>query len=517
MPTDKINQAEIRTWLKQAQRTGLLTEELISTEPTPASEALLYPSSVHRSDGLTFAMLKLGRESALGVFSQGPPADELEGTAAKLGSTGVLFCPLSHENAEGLRKLLAYTSPSSLADKKATFGVGDRLGLAGPGHARLFQRYNAWPVFAQQSVRELSLTDRSYEEVLDSSTFAVFQEGFSESWGADGDHLKSIEWVKRSVAIGYTIITADVSDHIRDEYATSTSARVSEAYQKLDSQTTQRLETRYLERSFEIGSAEGVRISSEDLKRIVLTYGAALDHAETLYRALEETRAGRAVDFELSVDETASPTSPQAHVFLVLEAQRRGLELSAVAPRFEGEFQKGIDYIGDTQEFRRSFAQHAAIAKRFGHKISIHSGSDKFAVFPVIGELTNGVFHVKTAGTNWLEALGVIAIKDSVLFRDLYRHALERFDNARAYYHITPDLNNIPDIERLEPDDYAALFVNADVRQLLHITYGEMLASSDLRRRLYARLEEHIEDYWQALERHIGRHLDLLRVASTAR
>ena len=99
-----------------------------------------------------------------------------------------------HRNAECLRKAVPYTAPSPLADFDATLGVGDRLGIASAGHIRLFKKlddetvrkgsYTFAPVFAQQSVREITLCDRTYEDVLDSASWAVFQENFRKPWGA---------------------------------------------------------------------------------------------------------------------------------------------------------------------------------------------------------------------------------------------------------------------------------------------------------------------------------------------
>ena len=184
-------------------------------------------------------------------------------------------------------------------------------------------------------------------------------------------------------------------------------------------------------------------------------------------------------DFELSIDETATPTTPQAHVFMARESSRRGVAISSLAPRFVGEFQKGIDYIGDVGEFEASFAVHAALCRSLGHRISVHSGSDKFSVFPAIGRLSRGRFHVKTAGTSWLEALRVVAAADPALFRDLYAHARRTYDNARKLYHVTPDLSRLPDPAGLPAAAAAALLDDRDARQVLHITYGEMLAVPD--------------------------------------
>ena len=473
----------------------------------------VFPRSPVEHDGAVYALAAAAAGPRLLVAGPDGAAAGFEVTE-RLGSGRgtVHVCPVHHANAERLRAVLPNAAPSPLAAKDATFGTGDRLGLAGPGHLAVFRRCAASPVLAQQSLRELTLTSRTYEEVLDSSTWAVFGEGWRDAWGADGDHLKTEEWVRRALAIGYTMITADVSDFIRGEWAARSDAEALAQWRTLDAGVRRGLEERYLSNAFPVDTGEAVRFTPAELARTALVYGEAVDHAARLYRAcVAEKGAGR-FDFELSIDETATPTTPQAHVFMARECSRQGVAISSLAPRFVGEFQKGIDYLGDVGAFEASFATHAAICRALGHRISVHSGSDKFSVFPAIGRLSRGRFHVKTAGTSWLEALRAVAAADPGLFRDLYAHARRTYDNARKLYHVTPDLARLPDAAGLPAAAAAALLDDRDARQVLHITYGEMLAVADLKRGLFGVLAGAADAYAAALERHIGRHLESLGV-----
>ena len=155
---------------------------------------------------------------------------------------------------------------------------------------------------------------------------------------------------------------------------------------------------------------------------------------------------------------------------------------------------------------------------RFKYKLSIHSGSDKFAVFPLVNKATKGIFHVKTAGTNWLEAMRVAAMTDPSLYREVHKYALEAFEEASKYYIVTTDLAKIPPVDKLGDAELPGLFENNDSRQLIHITYGLILnrknadGSFAYKDRLYKLWRDHAEDYAEALEKHIGRHLDLLGV-----
>ena len=479
----------------------------------PGSKPTVAASSQTREDGVSYALVELDGVELLCVSGAAGSARGF-GTAEEIRASGgvVSLCHLNHENASELRRRLAFTAPSTLGKTDITIGVGDRLGMAGRGHIRAFRGYKANPVLAQQSVRELTLTSRSFAEVLDSSTWAVFAEGFRAPWGADGDHLKAVEKVAEALAAGFTMITADVSDHLHTRFLAAGDAEAEAAYSALDAAYRKDVEDRYLSRPFQAAGSQ-VSFTRPVLMKTVLAYRDSLDHAAALYRAGTSVARAGGFDFELSIDETDSPTSPQAHVFMALEARRKGVTVTSIAPRFVGEFQKGIDYIGSVKDFEAGFAVHAGIAETLGHRISVHSGSDKFSVFPAVGRLSRGRFHLKTAGTSWLEALRVISSADLPLFRDLYNRALERYQAARAYYHVTPDLSRLPaSAEMLDEKSAPALLEDADARRLLHITYGEMLAVPELKKRFFGVLSAKAEAYRTGLQSHIGRHLQTLGV-----
>lgn len=156
------------------------------------------------------------------------------------------------------------------------------------------------------------------------------------------------------------------------------------------------------------------------------------------------------------------------------------------------------------------------IAQNFGYKISVHSGSDKFSVFPIIGEKTGGRYHLKTAGTNWLEAVRVITVKDPALYRRMHKFALQKLDEAKKYYHISANPANIPDIEKLKDQELPSLMDKEDSRQVLHITYGLILlaknpdGSTMFRDEIYSVLNKNENAYYDALQKHIGKHLTQL-------
>ena len=448
-----------------------------------------YTKSIHELDGAVVYMASVGDRDVL----------VCEGKAYFGGEDGVNTFELNHEVAEKLRKLFPFTAPKPVLGYDRSIGLGDRLGLATPGHICVIEKYDIMPVFAQQSIRELDLTGRTYEDVMDSATFAVFRENFTRGFGADGDHLKKPEDIEYALRLGFSMLTLDLSEHIH--------ANADGAY-------SEDIDEIYLNKVFEV-EGEKITFDAGELQRVKGIYGEALDFAVEMYeRFLKDGKYD--CDLEISIDETDTPTKPSEHFFVASELKRRGVQVKTIAPRFIGEFQKGIDYIGDPALFDAEMKVHAAIARHFGHKVSVHSGSDKLSVFPSVGARTHQRYHVKTAGTNWLEAMRIVALRAPGMYREIHAFALGAFEEARKYYHVTTDISAIPDISKLTDAQLPELFNDNNARQLIHITYGLILKAQDangiyrFKTRLYKFWREHSEEYAQALEAHIGRHLEKL-------
>jgi hypothetical protein len=219
------------------------------------------------------------------------------------------------------------------------------------------------------------------------------------------------------------------------------------------------------------------------------------------------TRAGsQPFDLEISVDETETPTSPAEHFFVASELRRLGVRPVSLAPRFVGRFEKGVDYIGDLNEFEREFAYHAAIARHLGgYRLSLHSGSDKFSIYSIAQAKTNGLLHLKTAGTSYLEALRVVGQADSGLFRKILQLAIERYEVDRASYHVSAELGKVADPHSLADSELAELLDQFDARQVFHVTFGATL--DRFGPGLCAVLRNHEDTYYNFLASHFKKHL----------
>ena len=237
---------------------------------------------------------------------------------------------------------------------------------------------------------------------------------------------------------------------------------------------------------------EAIELDEESVLRAMAKYGPSLSHAMAMYRRLMEK--GIDCEVEFAVDETDYPTKPAEHIVVVSELQRLGMEFVSFAPRFVGRFEKGVEYIGDIDELQRDFEIHAEIARALGpYKLSLHSGSDKYSTYPLIAEATQGIVHLKTAGTSWAEALRVIANNDPDLMREMLRLALDSFEANRKSYHLSCDPTKIP----TDPtdDEVAQLMDVIDSRQVLHVGYGAIL--EEFRPRLYQVWNDHEEEHYQ--------------------
>jgi hypothetical protein len=447
------------------------------------------------------------------VLSPEPIGLGFAGSRRKVGSVFTQEVVPQAMNLGPLWSYFPWTRPVSLRNQRTTIGMGDRTGLATAGHIRAVRGRAVAPVLAQQSIRELDFTGRSFADVVADAAFLVFQEGFERGYGADGDHLKTIPDIDRALACGMPMITLDLTEVMHPEAAELSDAEVRAAFERLPADLREHVRATYAGKKLRAGEAS-FEFDEVLAQRCALLYGDALAFSEEVNAHLARMTGG-AFDLEISVDETTTPTLPSHHYFIARELERRGVEVSSLAPRFIGEFQKAVDYIGDLAEFERQFRVHAQIAAAAGgYKLSIHSGSDKFSAYPIIGRETDLRVHLKTSGTSWLESLRTIAERAPDLYRRIHERAFDHFPTASTYYHITANLDAIPKLDGTPDSDLPACLDHPDCRQLLHISYGGLLRDPSLRGDYYATLHAHESVYAANLAGHLGRHVANLGVDS---
>lgn len=408
-----------------------------------------------------------------------------------------------------------------------SFGFGDRIGLATPGHVAAMQEAGSGiaPIYPQQSIREMTRTSRTPSQVMGDALRGAEASGWTGIVGADADHLKTPADVDVTAAVGFTFFTIDPSGHV-DQKADDYNENVLR-----EKFATVKDEVSWIEgyrgRSIKLSTGTSVELTEAACVRAAVKYGRAINQAVSLadYIRSVQSAAGREHEIELSVDETDQPTTLAEHYIIADQCLSRGMKLVSLAPRFIGDFEKGVDFKGDLAALDKSLAEHAAIAKLLGpYKLSLHSGSDKLSMYASLARATGGCFHVKTAGTSYLEALRCVARHDAALFRRLIDFARERYDTDKATYHVSatlssaPTTTECPDVVELEKHylerwcDVPAGrgFTNLG-RQILHCTFGSTLTDPELGPLVKNLLAAHVDTYTEILREHFVRHLQELK------
>jgi hypothetical protein len=246
------------------------------------------------------------------------------------------------------------------------------------------------------------------------------------------------------------------------------------------------------------GLDEPIRITEDVAARVAGHYLFAAKTAGDLYRHIADARRGKDLIIEVSMDETATPQTPEEIFPILLALSLEAIPLQTFAPRFSGRFNKGVQYVGDPAVFEREFEKDALILRHAASvlglpenlKLSLHSGSDKFAIYPGIRKVLerHGVgIHVKTAGTTWLEEIiGLCEVGGDGLemAKDIYRSCLEHIDELSAPYAEVIDIDRgaLPtadEVDALQAGELAAMIrhdldnpsYNPSMRQLFHVGY----------------------------------------------
>ena len=315
---------------------GYMEMQLLSSRLNLSQRSLVSTRSAQfglaqTNEGLKLAVLNLGEPDFI---------DQFEGEISEYGDHTLKLCSLNHHNAENLRSNLPWLRPRLLG-LQTSAGMGDRMGIATPGHVRAVRGVDGKvaPIFAQQSIREMNRTGRSPQQVMDDATWGIFEEGWQAGVGADADHLKTIEDVDACFAAGFTLFTFDPGEYVDNSSLAAQDnlleARIKKLPAYLHPEATGLLGQRL--------DIEGHKIfmSREVLTRAVLKYAKAIDHVVYLYDHLKKVAGYLPFEVEISMDETELPTSPAEHVYIASELKRLGINWVSFAPGLWDGLKKG--------------------------------------------------------------------------------------------------------------------------------------------------------------------------------
>jgi len=498
------------------------SSELLKLESLREFGISIYTKSINNINELTFFIGKVDHEKFMFLITEDKNSflmDNFKGEIISLKDGNFILkkCRLVHLNAVSLQRLFPFTKPV-LTGITNSFGFGDRLGIANPAHIRSLSGSNFMPIIAQQSIRELSRTNRTADEVMDAAIWAVFQEGYRNGFGADADHLKTMQDIDIMIHAGFTMFTFDPGDFVINEadslHIIDIENRVNDLNWTILENSLTDMVNRYTSTQFNLSKDFTIVPTYEEVLRAILKYGNAIAHIKTLFDHLKNNYSDKEYEIEISVDETESVTSTFEHLFMISELNRLGVKIISLAPRFVGDFEKGIDYKGDIELFKEEYLKHVKIVEHFGpYKISLHSGSDKFGVYKAIGQLKRGYTHVKTAGTSYLEALKVVAFKKPEIFRTILDFSRDEFEKEKLTYHVSAELENVKPSEHYSDDELLKLFEQNDPRQILHVTFGKVLTTKDdennylFKDLIFECLEENEELHYKYIINHFRNHL----------
>ncbi|HXL01846.1 MAG TPA: tagaturonate epimerase family protein [Candidatus Atribacteria bacterium] len=467
----------------------------------------VYSSNYHREElGMVIYPVKGEKERYLGVWSRDKKfyfADPLFLEPQEEKGGFFFLYPFHFKNYLTLSGYFPDLKPQP-AGVRTSLGCGDRLGLVSRAHLEAIKDYPVFPVIAQQSPRELQKMERTFQDVLLGAAWGVLESGNLTPFGADADHLKDEEYLRAGIESGFSMYTLDGSGVASYEMLSKSEKELQKIFDSMP-QGEREIFNRYADRTLTLQGGLELDFRKEKFFPLFKVYFPVINFVEKMNFILQERLSS--YDLEVSLDEGEGVTSPEVHFFVAEELHRRGIDFKSLAPRFPGSFEKAIDYQGNIQEFSFSLQSHVIVQQEIGgYRLSLHSGSDKFSIYPVFSRETNQLFHLKTSGTSWLKGLEVVAHKDPQLFRKIYELSEEELEeNSKAYQisftkeDIHRDMNTIPD------SDLLILFSHPLIRQFLHISYGSVWRAfkSELSHLFFQYEEEHYRLVRENMERHL--------------
>ncbi len=372
--------------------------------------------------------------------------------------------------------------------EKYSLGIGDRFGMEGVAQLRALQKaaehgVAVVPVW-NKSHREHSIIGTDPEDTLRAAAAAVHAAAWTKPFYLDADHIGLATLDKFIVPCNFfTIDVADVIGRAADRRSAS-------AFLKA---------VRPFRGTLAIpGMRAPITVDDALLQAVADKYLLAVIEAGKVYRRIIANRDGQSFVVEMSLDEADFPQSPAELFFILAAAAREGIPLQTIAPKFTGDFLKGIDYVGDISRFESEFRDHLAVVNRaitefslpVNLKLSVHTGSDKFSLYPVIRSAIRDFdagLHLKTAGTTWLEEVIGIAGHGGealLLAKELYALAFTRYDELCKPYAtvVRIDRSHLPDpaevelwtavqyVEALRHDQTCPGY-NKDFRQFVHVSF----------------------------------------------
>ncbi|MFW5821017.1 MAG: tagaturonate epimerase family protein [Bacteroidota bacterium] len=372
--------------------------------------------------------------------------------------------------------------------EKYSFGTGDRFGMQGKAQLKAIKKakdagIDIVPVW-NKSNREHQIIQTVPADVRREADKSVKELNWTENYYVDADHinLSNVDpFVEHS-----DFFTIDVADFIGKKA------------EKTDRERFIKENEKYTGKFTIEGLGDSYDLSSKELNNIAERYLYAIQKASEIYSYIRKKKGENNFIAEVSMDEVEDPQTPVELFFILSGLAAEGVPLQTIAPKFSGRFNKGVDYAGDIKQFKTEFEADLLVIdkaiKEFdlpsNLKLSVHSGSDKFTIYPIMGELIQKYdkgIHVKTAGTTWLEeaiGLALAGGKALEMVKSIYQKAYQRREELCGPYATVIDINEdflpLPgEVEAWDGKQFALALrhdlnqpaYNPGMRQLIHVGY----------------------------------------------
>ena len=400
---------------------------------------------------------------------------------------------------------------------KYSFGVGDRFAHQAEAQLSAFEKakeqgVQITPVW-NKSYREHNIISSSPSETRQKADLAIEKSGWDTPYFVDADHV-TFDSVDFFLDSG-DFFTLDVADFIGKSTIEENIRSFIEKHK------------RYVGDLKIPGISEIFIVDIKRLENIARSYLKAIEEAGRTYRKIQASLENDQFVVEVSMDETDNPQTPLEMFFILSGLAGENIPVETIAPKFSGRFNKGVDYVGDLDLFRREFEQDLAVIQYAisefslptGLKLSVHSGSDKFSLYPIIKEViqsNNAGLHIKTAGTTWLEEIIGLALAGGEgleIAKKIYHKSIDRYDELCGPYASVIDIKkeNLPSKEEVDSwngESFANALrheqscpdYNLDVRQLLHVGYKVAAEMKDI---FYPALEKYADTIAEQVSQNI--------------
>ena len=411
---------------------------------------------------------------------------------------------------------------------KYSIGLGDRFGHQGSAQLKAIiaaseKGFDITPVW-NKSNREHNTIGTQPADVRTEADFVTKNAGFKKPYFVDADHI-NLDTVDRFIDCS-DFFTIDVASYIGKKAGEEEINEFMSGVEK------------YTGELKIAGTKLSFNTSKSQIREIAEKYLFAAIKAYDIYRKIEKIKGKDNFITEVSMDEVPHPQTPVELFFILKMLADENIPVQTIAPKFSGRFNKGVDYVGDPLLFAREFESDLIIIdyaiKEFGLpenlKMSIHSGSDKFAIYPHIGSIikkSDKGIHLKTAGTTWLEeVIGLAGSGGEALdfVKEIYSKSLEKIDELCAPYADVIDINVSLLPSKQEISNWTSLKFsdslkhipgnrdyNPNMRQLIHVAYKIAALEMNDYFRLLETNEKIVSDcvYENIYNRHICRLFDI--------